>query len=265
MPFEPQRAAAAVSQGKMKRPDTMWVRFHETRGASFGRRMTDAMTDVVYDKVEPLQSRSAADAMDNAPALYSGIKELRPQGGHDQEGQYHHHPGGASAPDGAGHFRARRSLGVAGMMVLPMTEGLLRHAMQNERDQSHARSVFLEDAIQNGCCSRRAWPGRWWKMAKPLVGFGLIQIWTGRAEAWQLTSRQARPRHLVQAARIATEILDSHQRDPAFRRVEMFVHCHCSWALSFIAALGFEARLRMDKWDPRGRDVWLCERIREAA
>jgi hypothetical protein len=47
----------------------------------------------------------------------------------------------------------------------------------------------------------------------------------------------------VQAARIAVQILDSHQRDPAFRRVEMFVHCHCSWAVSFIAALGFEAQM----------------------
>jgi hypothetical protein len=87
MPFEPQRAAAASSQGKMKRVDTLWVRFHETLGASFGRRLTDSMTQVQYDKVEPMQSRIAADAMDNAPALYSGIRKLLPQGGHDDEGQ----------------------------------------------------------------------------------------------------------------------------------------------------------------------------------
>lgn len=87
MPFEPQRAAAAASQGKMKRVDTLWVRFHETLGASFGRRMTDSMTQVKYDKVEPMRSRIAADAMDNAPALYSGIRKLEPQGGHDDEGQ----------------------------------------------------------------------------------------------------------------------------------------------------------------------------------
>ena len=69
----------------------------------------------------------------------------------------------------------------------------------------------------------------------------------------------------MQAARIAVQILDAQQTDPAFRRVEMFVHCHCAWAISFIKALGFAARLRMDKWDPRGRDVWFCERVREAA
>lgn len=88
MPFEPQRAAAASSQGKLKQIDTLWVRFHESLGCSFGRRMTDSMTEVVYDKVEPLQSRIAADAMDNAPALYSGMRELVPQGSHDREGQF---------------------------------------------------------------------------------------------------------------------------------------------------------------------------------
>jgi hypothetical protein len=87
MPFEPQRAAAASSQGKVKRVDTLWVRFYETLGASFGRRMTDPMTDVQYDKVESMLSRSPQDAMDNAPALFSGSRKFAPQGGHDQEGQ----------------------------------------------------------------------------------------------------------------------------------------------------------------------------------
>lgn len=150
------------------------------------------------------------------------------------------------------------------MLVLPLTEGLLRQAIVHERDRVTAALCdypqFIQRVLQK--------PARSWVLVEggePLVAFGLVQIWPGRAEAWQLTSHKARPRQLVQAARIAVEILDAQQADPAFRRVEMFVHCHCIWALSFIKALGFEARLRMDKWDPRGRDVWLCERIREAA
>lgn len=87
MPFEPERAAAASTSGKVKRIAELWVRFHETLGCSFGRRMTDDMTGAIYDRVEPLQSRSAGDAMDNAPPLFSGALKLSPQGGYDREGQ----------------------------------------------------------------------------------------------------------------------------------------------------------------------------------
>lgn len=149
------------------------------------------------------------------------------------------------------------------MLVLPMTEPLLRQLVALERDRETAELCrypqFAERVLQG--------PVRYALVegGEPVVGFGLIKIWPGRAEAWQLTSSRARPRQLVEAARKAVAILDAAQADPQFRRVEMFVHCHCAWALSFIKALGFKARLRMDKWDPRGRDVWFCERIREAA
>ena len=65
----------------------MWVRFKETLGASFGRRLKDPMTDFIENKTEPVVDRGASDAMDSAPALYTGIRELNPQGGFDQEGQ----------------------------------------------------------------------------------------------------------------------------------------------------------------------------------
>ena len=87
MPMSPKRAAAILAPGKFKRIDSLWVRFLETLGCSFGRRMTDDMTLSVYDKVEPLPSRSARDAMDNAPPLFTGARLLSPQGGHDREGQ----------------------------------------------------------------------------------------------------------------------------------------------------------------------------------
>lgn len=95
----------------------------------------------------------------------------------------------------------------------------------------------------------------------PVAAFGLVPSWPGRAEGWQLSSRLARPRELAVAARMARALLDGYQRDPQFRRIEMMVHCHCSWALSFAQALGLEIRLRLDKWDPAGRDVWFCERV----
>lgn len=147
------------------------------------------------------------------------------------------------------------------MLVLPMTEGLLRQlvALERDRDTSElcAYPAFA-DRVMRGPGIRYAVV----ESGEPLVGFGLMQIWPGRAEAWQLTSRHARPRQLVKAARIEQKILDAMQTDPGFRRIEMFVHCHCAWAVSFIKALGFEIKCRMDKWDPRGRDVWFCERVR---
>lgn len=87
MPFEPQRAAQQIAGGKTKRVDTLWLRFHETLGCDFGRRITDPMTKMVTDYLEPLESRSAADAMGEAPPLFSGAKRLVPQGGFDLEGQ----------------------------------------------------------------------------------------------------------------------------------------------------------------------------------
>jgi hypothetical protein len=95
----------------------------------------------------------------------------------------------------------------------------------------------------------------------PVAAFGLVKIWPGRAEGWQLSSRLARPRQLLAAARAAAALLDHHQRDADFRRIEMTVHCHCGWALSFAKALGLTVKTRLDKWDPAGRDVWFCERV----
>lgn len=87
MPFEPARAAAAASQGKTKRVDTLYLRFYETLGAEYGMRMTDDMTKAQTDKIEPLKSRSASDNMGGPPALFTGAKRLHPQGGFDREGQ----------------------------------------------------------------------------------------------------------------------------------------------------------------------------------
>lgn len=99
----------------------------------------------------------------------------------------------------------------------------------------------------------------------PMAGFGLVTHWHGRAEAWQLSSRHARPRQLAMAARMGSRLMDARQRDPAYRRVEAYVQCSQRWALSFIETLGFERKCVLAQWDPAGRDVWFCERIREAA
>lgn len=87
MPWEPVRAAAVASQGKIKRADTLWLFFHETLGGAFGMRTTDSMTGQVVEDLEPIQSRSAADPMNNAPPLFSGSRKVKPRGGYDEQGQ----------------------------------------------------------------------------------------------------------------------------------------------------------------------------------
>lgn len=87
LPWEPVRAAAASSQGRIKRIDQLYVRFVETLGVRFGRRKTDPMTGTVETLLEDMESRESADQMDNAPPLFTGVRRLSPQGGYDSEGQ----------------------------------------------------------------------------------------------------------------------------------------------------------------------------------
>ncbi len=87
MPFEPLRAAAATSQGKIKRIDHLWLRLLQSLGCSIGVRQIDPMTQVVTEKLEPLNTRSAADPMGSAPPLASGIYRLTVPGGFDREMQ----------------------------------------------------------------------------------------------------------------------------------------------------------------------------------
>ena len=85
MPFEPARAAAASTQGRLKRVDTMWVRFYETVGASFGVRQVDPVTFNVTDKTHYVLTRTGANLMDQPTPLLTGIRELRPPSGYDRE------------------------------------------------------------------------------------------------------------------------------------------------------------------------------------
>jgi len=87
MPAAPLRAAQVSSTGKVKRIDTVYVRFLETVGGAFGVRQTDPMTLVEEDKTEEIWSRSAADPMGQPAALLTAIRRLKMPGGYDQEAQ----------------------------------------------------------------------------------------------------------------------------------------------------------------------------------
>ena len=86
MPYEPARAATAT-QGRVKRIDHLYIRFHETVGASYGARQTDDWANVETDDMEVLDVRSAADPMGAALGLFSGIRRVTMPGGSDKEGR----------------------------------------------------------------------------------------------------------------------------------------------------------------------------------
>lgn len=145
------------------------------------------------------------------------------------------------------------------MMVVALDTFLLDQMVTLERDEitaAAAKTPAFREKVLSGCPAYAMLDG-----AVPVAAFGLVPSWHGRAEGWQLSSRLARPRQLTAAARAARTLLDMHQEDPAFARIEMVVHCHCGWALSFAKALGLTVKARLDRWDPAGRDVWFCERL----
>lgn len=94
-----------------------------------------------------------------------------------------------------------------------------------------------------------------------LIGGALIPHFWGFAEACCFISYRTRPRHLVEAARWAKDFLDRRQRNPQFRRVQMFVRCDEPWSFSFPNALGFHWEGRHPAWDAAGRDYHCFGRV----
>lgn len=94
------------------------------------------------------------------------------------------------------------------------------------------------------------------------IGGALLPHFWGHGEACCFVSRFARPRHIVVAARWARAFLDRRQRDPQFRRVQMFVRADESWAVSFPKALGFSLEGFHQAWDAPGRDYYCFARVR---
>ena len=82
-----------------------------------------------------------------------------------------------------------------------------------------------------------------------LAAGGLFFRCIGRAEAWLLISRNARPRDLAPALRAARSMMDKYQRRPLFRRIECFVLESAPWRESFAKNLGFALEGIHPCWD----------------
>jgi hypothetical protein len=143
--------------------------------------------------------------------------------------------------------------------LVPLTRTLLGLALQLERDAATAKlSNLLSHAkivLQPGLGVAAIDGG-------VLVGAGgLAPVWRGRAEAWLLVSRIAERRSVVAALRLARDWLDAMQREPPFRRVEIFVRWKEPWRESFAAALGFALEGRLARWGADGEDHAIYARI----
>ena len=87
MPFEPQRAAAASANGRVKRINTLYLRFFETAGGTFGIRQVDPMTAVENVKTEVIPGRLAGYPLGQSPPAFTGTRRLPALGGYDREQQ----------------------------------------------------------------------------------------------------------------------------------------------------------------------------------
>ncbi len=84
MPIEPP-GRGGVGQGRLKRFDHVYLRFHETLGGMFGARTHDEYSDQIADITEPIETRHPGDEMDVASPLFSGSKRLPNPGGADAD------------------------------------------------------------------------------------------------------------------------------------------------------------------------------------
>ena len=147
------------------------------------------------------------------------------------------------------------------MQIVPLDRIALAALVANERDALTAEmsgGVFTSQAMAD---ASRGLAYALLEGGFPVLGMGLTQHWHGLAEAWALITTDARPRHLVQAARHAAVFMRQRQRDPAFRRIEMFVRAGECWSESFARALGFAAEGFLPRRDPLGRDYRIFGRL----
>ena len=149
--------------------------------------------------------------------------------------------------------------------MVPLDRFLISELVENERDpliSEMASGPEFEARVMLAASYGNAYAV--FSDGVPIAAGGLQLQWPGRAEAWGLFSRHIRRRHFVPLIQHVNAYLDRRQRDPSFRRIEMYVRVQPEWnAVTFAHALGFLIEGEMPRWDPAGRTYLICSRIRE--
>lgn len=94
---------------------------------------------------------------------------------------------------------------------------------------------------------------------KPLVCFGMIEIWEKRAYAWALLDESAKF-HLTKITKIIRRVLDYYSKE--MRRIEGAVDCDFQEGHRWMKLLGFTLECdRMKAYRPDGRDAALYAKV----
>lgn len=144
-------------------------------------------------------------------------------------------------------------------VIVPLVPVLYRLAVLEEREGITAEMAGGPHVEAMRC---NQWGYAMLGRGRVLCAAGLVVPWTGRAIAWLLVSREARPRDLAQAFRFAKDAMDKRQRDPFFRRIEAYVLNGAPYQHAMARACGFELEGIMRAFDPLGRDFALYSRVR---
>jgi hypothetical protein len=99
-----------------------------------------------------------------------------------------------------------------------------------------------------------------WHGFRPVMSCGLIDMWTGRAQAWSLLDVNAK-RHMLGVVRAFDDLLERHP----VRRVEAIVASGFLPGHRMIRMLGFEIEGLMRRYLPDGRDAAIYSRVRDGS
>lgn len=147
---------------------------------------------------------------------------------------------------------------VANLRTIPLTADLLVQAA--EMSDGQMSSLLAAETF-----ARILTPGLSFAVldGEQLVSvWGIVPIWHGLAQGWQVFTPLARPRHKAGTTRIVRARFDQWNVMPAYRRIEIHVRADQPWRASFAHRLGMtEEPALMRCWDAQGRDYFLYARV----
>lgn len=91
--------------------------------------------------------------------------------------------------------------------------------------------------------------------------FGVFPEWPGRALAWSIITKSARPREIVSGVKVCAEWFSQIQLNPQFRRLEMMMSAGHAWCDGYTKALGFTLEGRCVAFGQDGSDFLMYARI----
>lgn len=93
----------------------------------------------------------------------------------------------------------------------------------------------------------------------PVILSGIHPQWEGRALAWALSTPDASPRHWARHLAPSVALIE-RAHGLGYHRIEAVIDGEHGAGLRWVARLGFQVESMMLKYDPSGRDCFMCTR-----